>query len=116
VVLIKHCRLHYFCGSVDDVRSFFEAKIIELKLGLRVQRKGGAKGGQQPSRRQSPPGGNDKLSRRQSNDKQQGKHQVASVATEEMSLPSLKLDQLKFRDENALEDHDYDGVFNVHDR
>ena len=32
VCLVRQCRIHYMCGSVDDVRELFESKDIQMKL------------------------------------------------------------------------------------
>ena len=87
VLLIKQCRLHYFCGSVDDVRELFESKELELKLKLKFIRKG--KGGR--------------------------RNGLCRTEVKEVSVPSFRLDKLKFRDFNALEDHTYDGMVSMID-
>ena len=112
VCLVRQCRIHYMCGSVDDVRELFESKDIQMKLTFTKKRKRSQKneddgiGGRYLRHLQM-------LRKRQNKD--DNSNDVEQSGFHEVALRSIRLDKLKFRDFNALEDHTYDGYFNIND-
>lgn len=86
VITIKQCRLHYLCATVEATRSFFNEKNIILTLTIKKQKK--------VTQQSSSSGFPVKKSTEDSAEE--------LVTVREVTLPSVKLNRLKFRDENML--------------
>ena len=114
VCIVKQCRLHYMCGSVDDVRELFGSKDIDLKISFTKRKK-----------RNENDDDDDGIGGRYLrhtrmlheilNNRRDDKGKVENSGSHEVALRKIRLDRLKFRDMNALEDHTYDGYFDIND-
>ena len=112
VCWVRQCRIHYMCGSVEDVRELFESKDIQMKLMF-------TKGNKLNKDNEDDGIGGRYLRHlqmlRERLDKDSNSKEAQQGGLHEIALRSIRLDKLKFRDMNALEDHTYDGYFNVDD-
>ena len=113
VCLVRQCRIHYMCGSVDDVRELFGSKDVEMKLSF-------TKSNKKESRNNEDDGIGGRYLRHSQLLHDRLNKDVSGDETEkskcnDLTLRTIRLDKLKFRDMNALEDHTYDGYFNIDD-
>ena len=95
VCLVRQCRIHYMCGSVDDVRELFGSKDVEMKLSF-------TKSNKKESRNNEDDGIGGRYLRHSQLLHDRLNKDVSGDETEkskcnDLTLRTIRLDKLKFR-------------------